>query len=116
MSNNLFKTENLSDNTLLINTGARLDNSNAHILLQQINQALADHYNFIFLDMNSAEFISSAGVGSILGTIESFRNAGGDIIIYNASENILRVFEVLDILDYLTIKESRTEALELTTP
>lgn len=112
MSMSDFETRALNDFTLVISTGSRLDNNNAHEMIETINQAQSDGYKFILIDMTRLEFISSAGVGVILGTIDISREQGGDIVIYNASEAVLHVFEVLDLLNYLTIKESEAKAVE----
>jgi len=70
-------------------------------------------YKYIVIDMTSLEFISSAGIGSFLGTVETSREAGGDIILCHAREDILHVFQVLDLIDYLTIRISLDDARAL---
>lgn len=112
MSEKDIKTRTLNDFTLVIFPGTRLDNNNAHEMIETINRAQSDNFKFILIDMANLEFISSAGVGVILGTIDISREQGGDIVIYNASEAVLHVFEVLDLLNYLTIKKSEAKAIE----
>ena len=106
-----IKTELVNDQTMVINPGKVIDNNNAHEMVDVISEIQGKGYKYIILDMSEMEFISSAGVGSILGTIEISREAGGDIIICNASENIIHIFDVLDLTDYLTVKDSRETAL-----
>ena len=53
--------------------------------------------------MEGLEFLSSAGVGSMLGTVEVSREMGGDIVLCGPSEKIVHILEVLDLCDYLTI-------------
>jgi anti-anti-sigma factor len=113
MSVNSITTKIINDFTLVIHPGERLDNNNAGEMVDIINRAYSDGYRFIMMDFQSLNFISSAGVGSILGTIETFRAADGDIIIYNLSPTIRHVFEVLDLIDYLTLHENEAKALEL---
>ena len=113
MSDSVTKKQTVNDFTIILEPGNRLDNNNAHFMVDTIGQAQSDGYTYILIDMTELEFISSAGVGAILGTIETSRENGGDIIIYKASENILRALQALDLLDYLTIKDTREAALEL---
>ena len=108
-----FNQEILNKETVIIKTGKELDNNNAHVMVETIVSSQIEGYKFIILDMQQLEFISSAGVGSILGTIESSREIGGDIILCNASEAIMQVLEVLDLADYLTIKSDETEIAKL---
>lgn len=110
MSQSEIKKSNLNDFTRILKPCGSLDNNNAHEMVDLISAAQADRYKFIIIDMIDLEFISSAGVGSILGTVESSREAGGDIILCNASPSVLHVLEVLDLTDYLTIKSDEKEA------
>ncbi|PKK85038.1 MAG: hypothetical protein CVT49_00410 [candidate division Zixibacteria bacterium HGW-Zixibacteria-1] len=105
-------TKQLNDDTVVINPGGQLDNSNAHILTEAISRAQNSGFRYIIVDMKQLEFISSAGVGSILGSVEISREANGDIVICNASENIMHVLSVLDLTEYLTIRSDRNQAEE----
>jgi anti-sigma B factor antagonist len=102
----------LEKNTLVINPGKVLDNNNAHEMADAISTAQAEGYKHIILDMRELEFLSSAGVGSILSAVDISRGKGGDIVLCNASEKILHILEVLDLLDYLTIKPNQEVAKE----
>lgn len=93
----------VNDEAALINTGRELDNDNAHEMVQKISELQNSGYKFILLDFSNLEFLSSAGVGSILGTIEISREQGGNIIICNPSEKIMHILEVLDLIDFFTI-------------
>ncbi|MEW5924085.1 MAG: STAS domain-containing protein [Candidatus Zixiibacteriota bacterium] len=113
MNTTTIMSEQLTEDTIMIDPGGQLDNSNAHILSEAIARAQASGFKYIIIDMKRLEFISSAGVGSILGSVELLREVNGDIILCNASENIMYVLSVLDLTEYLTIRSSRIEAEEL---
>lgn len=100
----------LGEDIVLIEAPKTLDNSNAHEMINMITCAQAAKDKFIIIDMAHLEFISSAGVGSILGTLEASREVGGDIILCNITPNVLHVLKVLDLMDYFTIKSSIREA------
>ena len=101
-----FETRKIDDDTLTIVTGNTLDNNNAHQMVEAITAAQKEGFKYIVIDMSRLEFLSSAGVGSIIGTVEISREKGGDIILLNLSDPILHVLKVLDLADFLTIKES----------
>lgn len=111
MSEEIFAKRALQDNVLQIDTGSMLDNNNAHEMVVAISEALEAGYHNVILNMEQLEFLSSAGVGSILGTVETAREAGGDIILCNASPTIIHVLEVLDLADYLTVMADQNEAM-----
>ena len=96
---------------LTIDAGRVLDNNNAHEMFDRVAAAQRDGFTTIIIDMTNLEFLSSAGVGSILGSIEASRQAGGDIILCNLSETIRHIFNVLDLTDYVTIKSDMQEVL-----
>lgn len=110
MSDNHFESRTLRDDVLLLKLGRKLDNNNAHEMVETITNALDQGFRYLIVDMADLEFLSSAGVGSFLGTVESARATGGDIILCNVSDNINHVLTVLDVADYLTIKSDRREA------
>ena len=100
----------INDETALIKTGRELDNDNAYEMVEAITELQNNGCKFILLDFSDLEFLSSAGVGSILGTIEISREMEGDIIICNASTKIMHILELLDLVDYFTIKRTVEEA------
>jgi anti-anti-sigma factor len=103
----------LKDDTLVLRPSTSLDNNNAHLMEKAISSAQAGGYKFIIIDMTDLEFLSSAGVGSILGSVVKSHEMQGDIILCNVKDNILRVLEVLDLADLLTIRPTEKEALAL---
>jgi len=102
----------LSDTVIVIHTERMLDNNNAHIMAEQLSEARKKGLKFAIIDMEKLDFLSSAGVGSILGSIEDFREMGGDIVICNASTTILHIFKVLDLGDYLKVMNTQEEAIK----
>jgi anti-anti-sigma factor len=100
----MISKDRIDESSALINPGRALDNGNAHEMSEIIESSLADGYKYIIIDMKDMEFLSSAGVGSILGSIEASREAGGDIVLQNVPQRVLHILEILDLCDYLTIK------------
>ena len=88
-----------------------LDNNNAHEMREAIIRAQSEGYKYIILNLSTLEFMSSAGVGSIIGSVESSRGVGGDIILCHASGKIRHIFEILDLCDFLTIVEDEEAAM-----
>jgi len=108
----VFKTEKISETTIVIYTSKSLDNSNAHEMTAALSEAQEAGYRYIIIDMRELEFLSSAGVGSILGVLGRSREDGGDIILCNVRDRILHILGVLDLCDFLTIKQDESAARE----
>jgi len=103
-------SEAVTSNLMVITTGSLLDTENAPEMIAMITDAKSSGFTNVIVDMGQLEFIASAGVGSILGMVETFRESGGDIILCNVSGTIRHIFGVLDLEDYLTLKDTRAEA------
>lgn len=103
MNKNKITYSIINDDAAQIVAGHTLDNSNVHEMVDMITALQEKQYKYIIIDMTSLEFISSAGVGSFLGTVESSREIGGDIILFGASDDVKHIFDILDLLDYLVI-------------
>ena len=109
----MISRNSLSDDSIIINPGTVLDNSNARGMSETISRAQAEGWKYIVIDMSELRFLSSAGVGSILGGVERSRERGGDIILCDVPDKILHVLEILDLCGYLTIKSSGEIAQDL---
>lgn len=107
----MIPARRVDDRVVIISPERLLDNNNAHEMSEAIIAAQSEGYKYIIVNLSRLEFISSAGVGSILGVVESSRASGGDIILSNAPDKIRHIFEILDLCDYLTIVESEDAAL-----
>jgi anti-anti-sigma factor len=103
MSDHQLAHQCINDDTCAIATETALDNNNAHQMHAAIGELLAKGFKHIIVDMRQLQFLASAGVGSIIGNVETARDAGGDIILCNLSTPIRHVLDVLDLGDYLTI-------------
>lgn len=105
-----FTQRTLSEETILLDPGNTLDNSNVQELVKVLTGAQTQGFKNVILDMAHLEFISSAGVGAIFSKSEAARRRGGEIVLCNVSGNILYVLGELDVADHLTIKTSEQEA------
>jgi anti-anti-sigma factor len=105
-----FEHRVLQDDVFLINPGKILDNGNAHEMVRLLTGAQTDGFRYVVLDMATLEFLSSAGVGSLLGSVDQFRELGGDIILCHVPEPIMHILKVLDLADFFTIKQNTGEA------
>jgi anti-anti-sigma factor len=70
-------------------TVAQLDSS--------FNALLRNGQNTIALDLSETEFISSSGVGLLLGTVSSLREKNGDLVLMNVPKLIDDILDVLNI-------------------
>ncbi|MCH7620037.1 MAG: STAS domain-containing protein, partial [Candidatus Marinimicrobia bacterium] len=64
----------------------------------------------LVLNFKELEYISSAGLGVIMGNIEEIRSHDGDIKLSDMSEKIFRVFDLVGFPSLYDIFDSQEEA------
>jgi len=64
------------------------------------------------VDLEKVSFIGSAGIGIFLSLVEEMRNEGGGVAFSGVPESIRRIFEVLNVLEFLEIRDEQSEAIE----
>ena len=66
----------------------------------------------ILLDCKTLSYISSAGLGAIMGLIETVRENGGDILLCNLQENVYAIFDTLGFTQLYRVYATDAEALQ----
>jgi len=80
-----------------------LDAEGAPVLSDALGQKLEEGVRNVSLEFDRVQFISSTGIGTLIAAIGEFRDVGGDVIIKGLSSELREVFEMLDLLDYVTV-------------
>ena len=87
---------------------------NAHTV-RQFESALEDLVQegkyTILLNCRQLTYISSAGLGAIMGLIETVRENEGDILLCNLQENVFAIFDTLGFTQLYRVFASEEEAL-----
>ena len=65
----------------------------------------------LVLNGQGLEYISSAGLGALMGVIEEIRDNDGDIHLCNLSESVFNVFDILGFTELYEIFEEEAPAI-----
>ncbi len=65
----------------------------------------------ILLNCQNLSYISSAGLGAIMGLIETVRENEGDILLSNLQENVFAIFDTLGFTQLYRVFKDQDEAL-----
>jgi anti-sigma B factor antagonist len=88
---------------------------NAHTV-RQFEQALEAQVRAgrftILLDCRLLNYISSAGLGAIMGLIETVRGNGGDILLCQLQKNVYDIFDTLGFTQLYRVFPTENEALQ----
>ena len=97
----------------LIREGARLfqltgdlDTKGALVIEDLINSLIEENWLNVVLDFEQVPFVSSAGVGVLLGLVSTLREKGGEVYFTNLSPKVKSVFGLLNLDDYFLIVDS----------
>ncbi|MCA9410928.1 MAG: STAS domain-containing protein [Candidatus Omnitrophica bacterium] len=89
-----------------------LDSSTFPQLQEHLNNLMKQGNLHYLLDLEDLDYISSAGLGVLMGILREVREKDGDLKIVNMSEKIERVFYLLGFSRLMKVYASEEEALE----
>jgi anti-sigma B factor antagonist len=88
------------DNSIIIQPNGAIDSSTTQNMEEHFNSLIKDHKRYIIVDFSQVTFISSSGIGILLGTVSTLRERGGDLIFMKVPTQIREIFDILNITDY----------------
>ncbi|GLH73916.1 anti-sigma factor antagonist [Geothrix limicola] len=65
----------------------------------------------ILINCKDLSYISSAGLGAIMGLIETVREHGGDILLSNLQDNVFAIFDTLGFTQLYRVFTDEDQAL-----
>ena len=87
----------------IIRLNGRLDANTAPLLDAEAEKMMTPDINFIVLDMKHLDYISSAGIRSLLKMAKTMKTRGGKVGALSRQPQIIKVFEILQALPELKI-------------
>jgi anti-sigma B factor antagonist len=92
---------------------------NAHTVreFEEALEALVQdgHYT-ILINCKDLSYISSAGLGAIMGLIEAVRDHSGDILLSNLQDNVFTIFDTLGFTQLYRVFGDESQALAAAAP
>lgn len=79
-----------------------LDLHSATMLQARLDELLADGALLVVLRLGDVEFLDSSGLRTIVSTARRLRDAGGKLLVAEASGAVLEVLEITGVLQDLT--------------
>ena len=88
------------EHSVIMQPNGCIDSANTQNVEEHFKNLLNDNKRYIIMDFSNVTFISSSGIGILLGTVSSLRERGGDLIFMNVPAQIGEIFDILNINDY----------------
>lgn len=102
--------ETAGDITFLKPTGF-IDAHNAPELDRVLNDLISQRRFKVILDCQLMDYISSAGLGVLMGAISTFRQNQGDLKIVQLPAKIFKIFDLLGFSKLFEMFDTRGEAI-----
>ena len=87
-----------------------LDASSCIILDKAISEAITRQEKKIIIDCSRLNYISSAGLGVFMSYLQDFENNHISMVLYNLSEKVKNVFQILGLDELIKIVKTKDEA------
>jgi len=100
------------DNAAIIYPKGHLDAHNVEKFEKEILKLIGSSQFNIIINCKDLNYISSAGMGIIMGYLDEIREKGGDIRLCSVSERVYEIFDLVgftEIYDFLDNEQSAIE-------
>lgn len=87
----------------------------AHTVIEfekAVNAEIASGLHNIILDISGLSYISSAGIGAMMGIARKLSQLGGDLVLLNPTQKVFMILEGLGFTKIFKIAENEEEAVE----
>lgn len=106
-------SSNKEEQLCVITISGEIDASSSIDLDSAISSALKKGERKILVDCANLTYISSAGLGVFMSYLEDFEEQGIKIALYNMSDKVKSVFEILGLVDLISILSTKEEAIAI---
>jgi len=98
-------------NALVISLKGRLDSVTAPVLEKDLTELMAGEERFLVLDLGDLDYISSAGLRTILGVTKRLKEKQGRLLLASLKSMVREVFEISGFSSIIPIFESVDAAI-----
>lgn len=97
----------------IIAVDGEVDASSSIYLDEAMQEAFNSQAGIILINCEALHYISSAGLGVFMSYIQELETGDKKMVLYNMSEKVYKVFEILGLHQLLTIVDSEEQAKQM---
>jgi anti-sigma B factor antagonist len=83
-----------------------------HLLRDAVRKLIAEGQKKIILNLAEVDYIDSSGVGELVGSFTTVRNAGGELKLLNLSQKVHDVLHVTKLYTVFDIRDDEFQAVK----
>jgi anti-sigma B factor antagonist len=110
-----FDTDYLENIPVMCLQGSLMEREEAKELLDETNEFISDGDSKIILDLKELDYLNSSGLNILINIFTRVRNAGGELIMCNINEKLLRLLVITKLDAVIQQSSTREEAYKLLT-
>ena len=99
-------------NIAVIKVGGYIDTTTSAELEHSLSSTLKSNNHNIIIDLGNVDYISSAGLRSVLVITKKVKAKGGRLMLTSLQDPVKEVFEISGFSTIIPIKDSPNEALQ----
>jgi len=103
---------NKQNQALVVSVSGRMDGTTAHQFEQECDPWVEQGEKLLIVDMSQVEYISSAGLRSILSTGKKLKSSGGALVFVGMQDMVKEVFDMSGFNQLFSVYHSLEEAFE----
>lgn len=107
-----LETEASADGVLLIVAEGEIDANTFEYLEATLTDGVEGGRARIVLDLSGVAFVSSSGIGILIGAMSEAKAKDGDLILVAPNDAVQDVFDGMGFSSMFTIAKTRAEAME----
>jgi anti-anti-sigma factor len=104
-----IRTRQTKANVITVTPQGPVDGNTYMLLDRTIAGLLGEPIKVLILDMDGVDFVSSAGVGTIMKAKTSLAKKGAELVMTNVQPQVKKVFEIIRLLPTLGVFQSQQE-------
>lgn len=104
--------DHLGSGLAAVRLAGHLDLDSARELRRCVGETVGDGARNVVIDLAGVTFVDSSGLGALVGGLKCARQAGGELRIAAAGEQVRMVLELTKLVRVLWPYETLDEALE----
>lgn len=89
-----------------------LDADTVQQFSREIDEHLDENVRFLVILMEQLSYVSSAGIGALMGLTMRLRSRGGELALVRPTEKVYKILDLLGLTKVLRIADSEDEALQ----
>ena len=106
-----ISTDSPQPGTVIVRFTGQFDFSHVATARASINQQIEEGARLIIINLDGLDYIDSAGLGVLVGTLARLRDRHGELAVVCQSPRIRRVFEITRLTQLISLMDSESDAL-----